>query len=225
MHQPGISMHETAEPTPSENKNHYFYDPNQTDYGFEDIEAIVKKFPSSKRWTSHDLENTYIFPSDLTFKIQLLGFQILSRLQVFMGGFAITHNLGEVYVAPVGLKVNEGTVLEPDVLFVSIKKQYVVKNDKDLEEAPDLVVEVLSPSNYPKLREQKKQQYTDFGVQEYWEIHPKKQKVTVETLQTLTDQDTGVFYVDYQIYSEATGKGTVKSEVLTGFELDVATLF
>lgn len=233
----GLKIEETADREPKENPKHYFYNREQIDYSFEDIQAIVTQFPVSKRWTVYDLENEYIFPPDSPFKIQIINYEIylmrptlthqeiLTALTIHMGSYIMTHKLGKIYVAPVGLNISEKTILEPDILFVSVAKQHLVENDKSISKAPDLVVEVISPANYRKLREQKKQQYADFGVQEYWEIYPQKQKVKIETLQELTDEDTGETYWGYQVHSEASESGEVESTVLTGFSLEVGQLF
>ena len=205
----------------------YYYDPSQLAFSFEDIEAIVAQFPADKKWTAQDLENPYIFPPDCPFKIEILNYQlyimrptirhqqILTRVSAFMEVFAFQNNLGNVYVAPVGLEISEGTVLEPDFIFVSVAKKHIVQDDKKITEAPDLVVEVISPSNYKKLREEKKKQYAAFGIEEYWEIYPSKALVRIETL-----HEDG-----YKLYSEAQESGTVQSKVLAGFELEISQLF
>jgi len=77
------------------------------------------------------------------------------------------------------------------------------------------VVEVISPSNYKKLREEKKAKYAQFGTEEYWEVYPTKKLVRIETLTTTSNEKK------YQLYSEAKQMGKVQSSVLKGFELDV----
>ncbi|MEM6299365.1 MAG: Uma2 family endonuclease [Bacteroidota bacterium] len=205
----------------------YAYDPEQINFSFEDIQAIVRRFPENKKWTINDLESPFIFPPDCPFKIEVLDHDIylmnpttthqklVTRIGAFITTHALQNELGEVYVAPVSVFISEGTALEPDVIFVSVSRQEIV-TERGIIAAPELVIEVISPSNYPKLREKKRQQYADFGIQEYWEVFPKKKKVTIASL-----QETG----NYQIISEATEQGMIQSEILEGFELDIEKLF
>ncbi len=73
--------------------------------------------------------------------------------------------------------------------------------EKGIYEAPDLMIEVISPANYKKLREEKKQKYADFGVREYWEIYPKKQKINVEVLTKIDDENEKIKKANYQLFS------------------------
>ena len=82
--------------------------------------------------------------------------------------------------------------------------------------SPDLVVEIWSPGNTSDEKAMKQEQYRKNAVTEYWQIEPKAQKVKIEVLNA-TQQ--------YEIFSEATKTGKVKSKVLEGFELEIATLF
>jgi Uma2 family endonuclease len=101
-------------------------------------------------------------------------------------------------------------------LFISVSKYNSIKEDC-IETAPELVIEVLSRANYKKLREAKKQLYADFGVQEYWEINTTKRKIKIETLDDTTKE--------YTTFSEARKKGTIKSKVLEGLEIDIENIF
>jgi len=220
-----------------EEKPKYYYNTEKLDYSFEDIQEIIEQFPENKLWTAQDLESEYIFPPDCPFKIEILNYkiyimrptithqEILSTLTVFMGSHILTNKLGKIYVAPVGVEISEGTVLEPDILFVSVEKKHIVSDDKKIREAPDLVVEVISPANYRKLREEKKRQYADFGIQEYWEIYPKKQKIRIETLQEKVDENTDEVFWEYDLHSEAAKEGKVNSSVLKDFSLDISQVF
>ncbi|TAE17956.1 MAG: Uma2 family endonuclease [Bacteroidetes bacterium] len=208
-----------------------YYNPNQVEYTVEDIKNIIAKFPKNKKWTWHDLQNPLYFPELVKFKVELLKYKIyimrpsaihqkiLTRLSAFMEVYAFTNDLGDIYVAPVGVHIEEGTTLEPDILFVAVQRKHIITKD-GTKEAPDFVVEVISRANYKKLREQKKTQYAQFGVQEYWEIHPKKQKITIETLTQDADGKP-----TYEIFSEAKKVGKIQSTVLQGFELDIEKIF
>lgn len=206
------------------------YYKNQLNYEADDIRAIVRQFPRTKKWTFEDLQNTYLFPEEHLIKIELIDFkiyimdpntthqQLLTNLATFINMFVLTNKNGRTMVAPVAIKLDEGTVLKPDILFISIQQitdKTIEITENSIIGAPALVVEVLSPSNYKKLRELKKQKYAEAGVQEYWELRPKKKSITIEIL------EDGV----YKIFSQASKAGNIQSSVLEGFSLNVEDIF
>jgi len=206
--------------------------PIKTEYSVKDIKAIVKLFSKSKKWTCEDLENEAIFPPDLKVKIQLLNYkiyimprptstyqEILTNISTYMNLFVRQNKLGKVYVAPFGVHISESTCLEPDIVMV-LKPKVEKVTEKGIFEAPSLVVEVISRSNYKKLREEKKQKYAEFGVPEYWEIYPNKKKINIEVLEENEEGEKA-----YTLYSTAKKEGKVKSKVIESFELDVKDAF
>ena len=82
------------------------------------------------------------------------------------------RQLGEVFIAPVDVYLDEeSNAVEPDILLVS--KGNPLRIDKQgLHGTPDLIIEILSPGNrnHDKLR--KKALYERFGVKEYWVVDP-----------------------------------------------------
>ena len=93
------------------------------------------------------------------------------RLIIHLGQFVQTENLGEVFSAPFDVVFSEFDVVEPDVLFIS-KARSGVLTSKNVQGAPDLVVEVLSESTARVDRSVKLKLYGKFGVEEYWMIDP-----------------------------------------------------
>ena len=67
--------------------------------------------------------------------------------------------------------LSEFDVVEPDVIYISNARAGVL-TDKNVQGAPDLVVEVVSESTVPVDRSIKLKLYGRFGVQEYWIIGP-----------------------------------------------------
>jgi Uma2 family endonuclease len=190
---------------------------------------IIAKFPKKKKWTFQDLQNIQYFPYDVRIKIELIKHriyvgidtkirhqEILSNTLTDIGSFVKKYKLGKTYFTPTAIKIDDGTILKPDILFISVSKYNSIKEDC-IETAPELVIEVLSRANYKKLREAKKQLYADFGVQEYWEINTTKRKIKIETLDDTTKE--------YTTFSEARKKGTIKSKVLEGLEIDIENIF
>lgn len=204
----------------------------KSSYNSDDILAIVDKFPKDKLWTFEDLDNELIFPNDLMVKIEILDYKIyvmpdpttkhqliLGNIHTFLNMYVLQNKLGNVYPAPISMLMNTGKTLKPDIVFI-VKKNVEKVTDKGIDFVPNLVIEVISPANYKKLREKKKQEYADFGVLEYWEVYPNKQQIKIDTL---SEDEEGKPV--YTLFSSATKKGIVKSNVLEGFELDLENVF
>ncbi len=93
------------------------------------------------------------------------------------------HALGKVFDSSTGFRLSPSTLLSPDVSFVSVARlpEVLVNPDKFLQGAPDLAVEVLSPSDRPKVLEAKLVKYFAHGTRLVWLIDWKKQEVTLHT--------------------------------------------
>jgi Uma2 family endonuclease len=205
--------------------------PYKPTYEVADIQAIIAQFPARKKWTFNDLQDERVFPIDLRIRIEIINHkiyimdptplhqEILGMIYTYINLFVIQNKLGKVYPSPVSIKIDEGNVVKPDIIFLSVKRANYL-TEKAIEGAPNLVVEVISKANYKKLRESKKRLYADFGVEEYWEVYPKKKKIKIETLQTNENGEK-----TYATYSEASKNGKIQSQVLAGFELDLINIF
>ncbi len=72
-----------------------------------------------------------------------------------------------VYTAPIDVHLTEVDVLQPDLVVVAPGHRHIL-TPKKIKGAPDLVVEVLSPSTEALDRGRKMQRYAQGGVPEYW---------------------------------------------------------
>lgn len=89
------------------------------------------------------------------------------------------HVLGEVYAAPIDVILpGLADPVQPDILFIARDRLHIVK-EKFIEGAPDLVVEVLSPSNWFTDQRVKFEIYAVAGVREYWIVDPERKRVEV----------------------------------------------
>jgi Uma2 family endonuclease len=77
------------------------------------------------------------------------------------------HRLGEIFDAPVDVLLDRGTVLQPDIVFVSRERSGMV-SERGIEGPPDLVAEILSPATEEHDRGLKQQLYARHGVRHYW---------------------------------------------------------
>ena len=84
---------------------------------------------------------------------------------------AVERGLGEVFAGPVDVLFAEGDYLEPDLVFVR-KARADILSERGVEGAPDLVIEVASPSTADRDRGIKLQRYRHYGVPEYWVVDP-----------------------------------------------------
>ncbi|HEX4227175.1 MAG TPA: Uma2 family endonuclease [Bryobacteraceae bacterium] len=97
-----------------------------------------------------------------------------------------------------------------DVAFVSQQRWNTTKDDDNLHGTPELVIEVLSPSNTKQEMREKAALYLSTGAQEFWLVDPKRQTVTVMRQQGGT-----------QVF----GMGQPIPLVLFGRELNVSDIF
>lgn len=91
----------------------------------------------------------------------------LFNLTRLVGNHVVAHALGRVLAAPIDVVLSRHDIVQPDLLFVSRKRVSII-GPKNVREAPDLVVEVLSPSTASLDRGSKLKLYDRAGVREYW---------------------------------------------------------
>jgi Uma2 family endonuclease len=92
--------------------------------------------------------------------------------------FLQQNPLGEVFAAPADVIFSEINVFQPDVVFLSKQKLDILTRE-NIQGAPDLVIEVLSPGTENRDRTIKLKAYSKFGVQEYWMANEKKEAAEV----------------------------------------------
>ena len=102
------------------------------------------------------------------------------RLAVALSAFAREKALGEVFGSDIGFRLPGGNVRSPDVSFVASERMGESASSDDFPDlAPDLAVEVLSPSERPRHVLDKVGEYLETGVRLVWIIDPAKTKAVV----------------------------------------------
>ncbi len=104
------------------------------------------------------------------------------------------------------------TVLQPDLCVICDK---AILDAKGCLGAPDIVVEILSPSNSAMELDKKYEIYREAGVKEYWIVSPQDKTFLVYTLKDGAYIPSRLMAVGH----------TVTSSVLQGFSLDLTDLF
>ena len=136
-------------------------------------------------------------------------------LATAMSNFVNAHHLGEVGIAPAGVRLPTQPVpVQPDIFFIAAGRADV-QIGQYVEGAPDLVVEILSPSNWLYDRQEKFKVYQDAGVREYWIVDPRAQ-----TVETFVLQEGA-----YTLVNKWGAGARAQSQVLPGFEIGIAELF
>jgi len=141
--------------------------------------------------------------------------QIISmKLGFLLVGFVQENNLGLTLFAPIDVYLDETETYQPDIIFIAKDRQSIIGPDK-INGAPDLVIEILSPSTaYYDLRKKFKV-YEKNGVKEYWIIDPEEQSMEVYTLQE------GKFLLG----QKAEKQGHIQSAIVEGFNVAIETIF
>ncbi len=92
-------------------------------------------------------------------------------LLALIGAYVRGHRLGTVLPPLTAVVLDEFTAVQPDCLYVSSKRSDLI-SERGIEGAPDLVVEVRSPSTAARDRGIKMRRYAAAGVRHYWIVGP-----------------------------------------------------
>ncbi|MTI94345.1 MAG: DNA-binding protein [Firmicutes bacterium] len=99
---------------------------------------------------------------------QFAGFRIALILEKY---FATRDPKGILFIAPLDITLTEVNVVQPDLLYVSGSQKSIIE-EKRINGAPEIVVEVLSPGSLHKDRVLKMEIYLKAGVGHYWLVDP-----------------------------------------------------
>ncbi len=108
-----------------------------------------------------------------------LDHQDLSRNLVdVLSPFVRKHQLGRLYYAPVDVVLSSNDIVQPDILFISAARLDIL-TEANVQGAPDLVIEILSPSTRHLDETLKRTRYEQLGVQEYWLFDLRRKSVRI----------------------------------------------
>ena len=105
--------------------------------------------------------------------------QVVSwRLSRWIGNFLEENPVGEALAAPFDVVLTPEDVFQPDLMFVSNDRSSVW-TDRNVQGAPDLVVEILSEGTRDRDETRKLRIYGQSGVREYWILDPETETARI----------------------------------------------
>jgi Uma2 family endonuclease len=119
--------------------------------------------------------------------------------------------LGKVYVAPFDVILSPKTIVQPDVLVV-LKEHLDRVKKEGVFGAPDLVVEIASPSTARLDLREKYDAYATAGVPEYWVVNPEARTVELFVLKDGTYSSSGIYYGSRVLPTQVVPNWKVKVE-------------
>jgi len=157
-----------------------------------EVKEAVKKYDQNKRYTYADYAGwddderyelidgeVYAMSAPSTahqsicmeLSRQFANFLVGKQCKVFASPFDICLN---------GKGDEDDTVVQPDIIIICDESKL---DKKRLNGAPDLAIEILSPSTASRDRIVKLNRYLKAGVREYWIVDPEIEGITVNTLE------------------------------------------
>jgi Uma2 family endonuclease len=139
--------------------------------------------------------------------------QAISRF-LFLALVAVVHaNGGTVFYSPLRLRIREEKYREPDLMLLLDAND--ARNQDRYWLGADLVVEIVSPDDPDRDLVEKRRDYAEANIPEYWIVDPRSETIVVLRLRDGAYVEHGVF-----------GRGDrATSTLLTGFAVDVSAVF
>jgi Uma2 family endonuclease len=127
--------------------------------------------------------------------------EILNEINLEISNFLRKRQIGKILIAPIDVHFSKQNILQPYILF--IKNENLQKiNTRGLFGAPDVVIEILSPSTSNLDFGEKKLIYEKFGVHEYFIVDPNTKSVD------------SYFLKEKKYEAQKTLTGKISSEIL-----------
>ena len=139
---------------------------------------------------------------------------IVTNLGTALSVFVKEQELGRLYFGPTDVVLSDTDVVQPDLIFVS-KDREQVRTPANIQGAPDLIVEILSPSSATRDWRDKRELYARRGVKEYWVVDPSNKIVSIMLLQDGVLEIKGAYVAG----------DTVASSTLEGFSVALDDIF
>lgn len=142
---------------------------------------------------------------------------IANELSFLLNRYLHEHPIGVLYQAPTDVVLSDEDVVIPDLIFIRNERKTILRN-KNIQGAPDLVIEVLSDSTRKRDEIEKRKLYERFGVFEYWIVDP-----VVETIKIHRADPSGRYVRAAELSKDA--GDLLTSSLLPGFSATLAQIF
>ena len=185
---------------------------------------LGEEFPPQGSWTYEDYRRT---PDDGRRYEVIRGVlrvspapaphhqRVLARLFRILDRFVTRRKIGEVFLSPLDVLLPGLTSpIQPDLLFVRRERAHIVKK-RHILGAPDLVVEILSPSNTGPEMQVRLDVLAEGGVEECWVVDPEALKIEVHVREG----------AEYRLLGRHGPDGAARSRIVEGLEVPVAGVF
>ncbi len=139
--------------------------------------------------------------------------RIIGKLHILLHQFLGDRE--EVLLSPIDVFLDKKNIYQPDIVFVTGENSHLI-SERGLEGPPDLVIEVISPSNSFVDRYTKKKAYFKFGVKEYWIVDPANKSLEIYLLSQKNRDEPHSFVVN---------EGKVTSTIIKNLNFDLKELF
>ncbi len=151
----------------------------------------------------------FMTPSPRTLH-QIISLNIASELHVHVS----KKHLGRVFEAPTDIVLSMADVVQPDIMFVAQERLHII-TEKNIIEAPDVAIEILSESTAKRDRNEKKELYEKHGVKEYWIVDPDEKQIEQFILRNES----------FELKNKLQESEKLTSEVIEGFDLELIKVF
>ena len=175
-------------------------------YTYEDFLGLPD---DGKRYEIIDGE-LYVAPSPTT-KHQ----RSTLRLSMSLDLHVRPPRLGEIFIAPYDVVLANDAIVQPDVVYVSRARRSII-TEPNVQGAPDLVVEVISPSSTRRDQETKRDLYARYKVPNYWLVHPVEEWIRAYEL----GQDG-----TYELVAEAHGDAAFSAPPFADLSIQLSDLW
>lgn len=180
--------------------------------------ADYSRWPEDERWELIEGQAWSMSPAPLL-RHQRIARKLFTRLANLLEGKTC-----EVFIAPFDILLPSGdeddedveTVVQPDIAVYCDRSRLTERGGRG---APDLVIEILSPSTAKRDLNDKFRLYEKHGVREYWVVDPGNKSIQLWSIKADGRYDDGEL-------SESLGeRGSIESRVLEGFAVEPGELF
>jgi Uma2 family endonuclease len=139
--------------------------------------------------------------------------KIQSKLGFILQNYVNEKSIGEILFSPLDVVLSKTNVLQPDIIYISNDNRKIIQR-RGLFGAPDMVVEIISPSTTRRDLQVKKTIYEKFNINEFWVAYPDEKILENYIIKNMR----------YELFSSVITTGIIKSQALND-ELEIGNIW